>query len=170
HMGKRLTAKAIENLKPAAVRREISDRANGLFLVVQPSGHKSWAVRCRLDGKPAKLTIGDWPVLTLAAARKSAAAIMHEGAEGHDPRKAKAEAAIKAAAAKANTVAAVCENYLRREGGRLRTFDQRVSTLKRLIYPKIGTRPIGSIKRSEIVTLLDEGEDDHGPRMADGAL
>ena len=52
----------------------------------------------------------------------------------------------------------------------MRTLDQRVSILKRLIYPALGDRPIGSIKRSEIVAMLDKIEDHNGPRAADVAL
>jgi hypothetical protein len=41
-------------------RREIRDYgAMGLYLIVQPSGHKSWALRFRRpDGRPCKLTLG----------------------------------------------------------------------------------------------------------------
>src|SRR5436853_176772 len=38
------------------------------------------------------------------------------------------------------------------------------------LYPTIGDRPVSSVKRSEIVRLLDRIEDRSGPRMADVAL
>ena len=38
--------------------------------------------------------------------------------------------------------------------------------LERLIYPKLGRRPIESIKRSEIAHLLEQIGDQRGPRMA----
>jgi integrase len=166
----RLTAKFIENLKPAAQRRELSDQANGLFLISQPSGHRSWAVRYRHDGRSVKLTLGRWPTMTLADARKAAADAQHALARGENPAKAKVDAKVKADAAKANTLTAVCENYLQREGGKLRTLDQRVSILRRLIYPTLGDKPIGSIKRSHLVVLFDKIEDENGARAADVAL
>jgi len=169
-MTRKLTAKTIENLKPGPQRREISDGGSGLWLVLQPSGHRSWAVRYRFAGRPAKLTLGGWPALTLAAARKGAADALHELARGHDPAAARKTAAFTAAAAQANTLAAVVAAYLKREGGKLRTLDQRVSILNRLILPVLGARPIADIKRSEIVWLLDGIEDRSGPRMADVAL
>ena len=49
-MSKRLTALSVENAKPGPLRREISDGGSGLYLIVQPSGHKSWAVRSRCLG------------------------------------------------------------------------------------------------------------------------
>ena len=45
-----------------------------------------------------------------------------------------------------------------------------MSVLKRLVYPAMGERPVASIKRSEIIRLLDKIEDEKGPRMADVAL
>src|SRR5262249_50288274 len=148
-MSRKLTAKTIENLKPGPQRREISDGGSGLYLVLQPSGHRSWALRYRSTGPPAKLTLGPWPRLTLAAARKGAADALHELAQGHDPAAASADAKLKAAAAQANTLAAVAAEYLKREGGKLRTLDQRVSILNRLILPVLGARPIADIKRSQ---------------------
>jgi integrase len=167
----KLTPKTIEHLKPRDRRTEIADAgAAGLYLVLQRSGHKSWAARYRVNGKPAKLTIGPWPKVSLHDARVAAAQAREQVARGMDPAKAKADAKIKADAAKADTVTAICESYLRREGRKLRTLDARVSILRRLIYPAIGDRPIDAIKRSEIVHLLDRIEDHNGPRMADVTL
>ena len=55
-----LTSAAVLKYKAQKVRREIADaKAVGLFLVVQPSGSKSWALRFRKpDGRPAKMTLG----------------------------------------------------------------------------------------------------------------
>jgi integrase len=169
-MAKRLTTKAIENLKPGPARCEISDHANGLFLISQSSGHRSWALRFRFQGKSIKLTLGQWPAMTLADARKAAADAQHALARGNNPAKAKVGAKIAVDAARANTLTAVCENYLKREGKKLRTVDQRLSILRRLVYPRLGARPIGEIRRSEIVTLLDRIEDGSGARMADVTL
>src|SRR3546814_9472402 len=58
-MAKNLTTKDVENVKPGTARKEIPDALlPGLYLVVQPSGAKSWAVRYRHGGKPRKLTLG----------------------------------------------------------------------------------------------------------------
>jgi integrase len=170
-MAKRLTAIGVENVRPGSQRKEISDGGSGLWLIVQPSGSKSWALRYRDgSGRPCKLTLGSWPALSLASARKEAADALYEIARGNDPAKAKKVAAIKAAAAKADTVINICESFLKREGAKLRTVDQLAATLKRLVYPAIGDRPIESVKRSDIVWLLDHVEDDRGQRMADVVL
>ena len=62
-MAKVLTAKAAESAKPDPTkRREIPDGGlPGLYLVVQPGGSKSWAVRYRHNGTPRKMTLGQFP-------------------------------------------------------------------------------------------------------------
>src|SRR5687767_13869947 len=69
-----LTARYVETTKPGKKRREIPDGLiRGLYLIVQPSSAKSWALRYRLNGKPQpKLTLGPYPVLDLAKAREAA--------------------------------------------------------------------------------------------------
>jgi integrase len=167
----KFTTKFVENVKPGPGRREIPDPGcSNLYLIQQPSGARSWAVRYRFGGKSVKLTLGQWPAMTLLDARKAAIDAQRELGKGHDPAKAKADSKIKADAAKADTVTAICESYLKREGGKLRTLDQRVSILKRQVYPVLGSRPIGEIRRSEIVRLLDKVEDNSGPRAADVTL
>jgi len=58
-MAKKLTPISVENAKPNPLKRvEIPDAGQpGLYLVIQPTGKKSWAVRYRLNGKPGKLTL-----------------------------------------------------------------------------------------------------------------
>jgi integrase len=167
----RLTAKYVENVRPDPVRREVPDSTPGLYLQLQPSGHRSWAVRYRYNGRPSKLTIGAWPAVSLHDARVAAIRAREAVAKGLDPAAAKQDDKIKADAAKADTVTAICEKYLGRpETRRLRTIDQRISILRRQVYPAIGDKPIGSLKRSDIAAMLDRIEDHNGPRAADVAL
>ena len=51
-----LTDIAIRNLKPRPMRYEKPD-GKGLFVVVHPTGKKSYAVRFRVHGKTKKLTL-----------------------------------------------------------------------------------------------------------------
>ncbi|WP_244433438.1 tyrosine-type recombinase/integrase [Bradyrhizobium japonicum] len=98
-----LTPLAVKSAKPDQIRREIPDPGcSGLYLVVQPSGGKSWAFRYRFAGKPKKLTLGpvylggdepenaalDHPN-TLAGARKLAGEAALMVAKGIDPAKHK---------------------------------------------------------------------------------
>src|SRR5260370_20107781 len=107
----KLTTKLIENIKPAAVRREIPDSGcRGLYLIVQAvTGAKSWAVRYRFGGKTRKLTLDGG--LTLAEARKAATAALHELERGNDPAALKFDAQAKAEKAAAERAADTVERW-----------------------------------------------------------
>jgi integrase len=68
------------------------------------------------------------------------------------------------------TLRDVCESYMRREGGKLRTAGWRQGVLDRHVYPALGARPITEVRRSEIVRLLDGIEEGSGPAMAHSTL
>ena len=85
-MAKPLTIKALENLKPAGRRREVSDGGvPGLYFVIQPSGKQSWAYRYRFNGRPRKWTIGPCPAIDLKTARELAREALRKVAAGADP-------------------------------------------------------------------------------------
>jgi integrase len=101
-MAKNLTAAAVEKLRRGPNRREVPDGGcPGLYLTIHTTGAKGWAFRYRRpsDGRPARLVLGTaaWsrggvepePVvgghLTLASARRLAARLRHDLAQGTDP-------------------------------------------------------------------------------------
>ena len=167
-MSKSLTAIAIDKLKAKPTRYEISDAGQrGLLVAVFPSGKKSFIVRYRFGGVKRKLTLGG---VSLAAARKAAAAALYEVHEGRDPALAKKETKAKAATTRAKSVQWICEQYLKREGGTLRSVSDRARALERLVYPAIGSVPLATLRRSHVVNLLDDIQDENGDRMADLVL
>jgi integrase len=172
HRGK-LTEIAIQKLKARPYRYEVGDPgAQGLRVVVQPSGHKSFVLRYRFNGVPKKYTIGSTS-LGLAAARVEASKAIYELAQGRDPaapKRAAKEAQKAAVSASVHMFKAVSERLLQLEGHKLRSADARRKRLERLVYPEIGHRPIVEIKRSEVVRLLDKIEANNGPAMAHAVL
>lgn len=85
-MAKALTPKGIKNAEAGETRREIPDGLLvGLYLVVQPSGAKSYAVRYRHEGQSRKYTIGTHPKIDLKTARKLGEKALRDAAEGRDP-------------------------------------------------------------------------------------
>ena len=85
-MGKALTVKTLETIKPGAIRREIPDGyMRGLYFVVQLSGVMSWACRYRLGNRTRKYTIGSYPAVGLVGARKLARDALEKVAGGVDP-------------------------------------------------------------------------------------
>jgi integrase len=165
-----LTDLKIRNLKADPNKRiEIADAVQrGLYLIVQSSGRRTFAVRYWINGHSYKLTLQ--PGLSLADARKTAADIAFDLQKGIDPRAAKLAEKEKSAAAAANTLQSVCERYLKREGSKLRTADDRERALRRLVFTVLGTRQIDTIRRTEISNLLDGIEDKNGSRAADLVL
>jgi integrase len=133
-------------------------------LMVTAGGAKSFVVQYRAAGKSRRLTLKKG--LTLTEARREAKAILGAVARGGDPLGEKR----KVAAAASTTLRAVAEEFLRREGGKMRTGAHYVRNLERLVYPVLGDRQITDIKRSEIVRLLDDVEDQNGPHMAQKVL
>lgn len=62
----------------------------GLYLRVRPTG-KAWVYRYKEAGKEAKLSLGRYPAMSLAVARKKARAEAEKRAGGVDPREARRE-------------------------------------------------------------------------------
>jgi integrase len=116
-MTKALTVKRIENADAKPARQEIPDGLLvGLYLVVQPSGAKSFAVRYRYAGQPRKLTLGAFPAITLEAARDIGGKALRAAAEGRDPateKQAAKEDAKKAVAEEARGKRDLFENVAR---------------------------------------------------------
>jgi integrase len=165
----KLTAKSIENWKPQATRQEIPDAAaRGLYLIVQPSGVKSFAIRGRHGGKTFKLSLTRGT--SLAEARQQAADAYAALDKGHNPVATRKAAKAKVRAAAADTVRAVCEEYMRREGKDLRTARDRERSLQNHVYPAIGDRPVALLSRLEIVRLLENIGDDQGKERAAGLV
>jgi len=170
---KKLTRAAIERVKPNPnKRREIPDGlVPGLYLILQPSGKKSWAVRYRAYGKPKKLTLGPYPVLGLVDAREKARDALLIKDKGDDPALVmERERALQRVAAK-NTFEAVVAEFIERYAKpKNRTWSETERIFKRYVTPEWGARPLHSITRRDVVCLLDRIEDHSGIHMANRVL
>jgi integrase len=133
----------------------------GLALRVTKAGTRSWTYHFTWAGKRARMTFGTYPATSLGKAHTLADEARAALEAGKDPRTSLAEP---------ETFKAICEEWAEREGASLRTGDDRKATLERLVYPKLGDRPIADIRRNEIVRVLDRIEEENGPVMADQTL
>ncbi|TBB03883.1 tyrosine-type recombinase/integrase [Rhizobium ruizarguesonis] len=153
-MAKSLTVKQIEALKNPSRRVELPDGITvGLYLVVQPSGRKSWAVRFRARGKTKKLTLGTYPHITLSAAREMARAALTSVAEGKDPSK-KADPSDRAAM----TVAYAVDDFLKRyvaAHNRSSTARETSRLLQKELVVPFGDRNLTSLTRRDVADRLD---------------
>jgi integrase len=176
-MATKLTALKVEQIKPRPVRIEIPDAGQpGLYLVVQPSGSKSWAVRYRnTAGQQRKYTLDKF--CSLETARKLTRKALDEIAEGGDPAAAKQ---IRMAAERAkspdddNTFGAVARRfinqYARGREKKLRSWQEVARLLGLRPHPedqkqllaidggladRWGKRHIGEITRRDVIAQVD---------------
>ena len=82
-----LTNAAVKAARPTAHAFKRWD-AGGLYLLVVPTGRRSWMMRIRTGGRETLLTLGQWPELSLDAARARRDAARAAVDAGNDPRAA----------------------------------------------------------------------------------
>ncbi|MGB8548570.1 MAG: Arm DNA-binding domain-containing protein, partial [Xanthobacteraceae bacterium] len=169
---KKLTPLSVENARSrrkagVPVRTEIPDRGGpGLFLIVQPSGVKSWALRYRnAKGRSRKLTLGAVTGpdgLTLAAARLAASQARVEISKGADPAAAKAQARAASkqlASLQADDgIEAAIERFMdvhARQKTREVTWRAYDSIFRRLVIPAWRGRTLHEIKRRDVIALVE---------------
>ena len=112
-----LDAKTVEKAKPKAGAYRLAD-GEGLFLFVAASGVKSWQFRYRLTGKPQTLTIGKWPVVSLADARKHADDARRRAGSGENLTQTKRLRKAQRSADASATFEAVAGKWAKREARR----------------------------------------------------
>lgn len=81
-----LTDTEIRALRPAEKPYQRAD-GGGLVVEVMPGGAKVWRLRYRLAGRPEKLTIGHYPEVSIAKARRAREDARIAIAEGRSPAK-----------------------------------------------------------------------------------
>jgi integrase len=166
----KLTARAVETAQPAAVRREIPDALMpSLYLVVQPSGTKSWAVRYRHNGATRKFTLGSHPAIDLKAARALAGKALRAAAEGRDPGQEKAQARAASADTIDRAVAQFIERHCKRKN-RPRTAQETERLLRLHVMPRWRGRAVSSITRRDVLDVLDRVVDAGAPIAANRVL
>ena len=128
--------------------------------MVTRHGARSFVFQYRNAHHVSRRWTWDDASLALSAIRTEAKKLAGDVARGQDPvadRRREREAARVAAG---STVQAICDLYLDRmeklpPDKRLRSLDQKRDVLERLVYPHIGNRPIGGVRRGDITRMLD---------------
>ena len=82
-----LTNAAVKGARPRAAAYKLTDE-RGLHLFVTPTQRKTFRLRFLWEGREQLLTIGQWPEVSLDAARARAEAARAQLARGVDPRTA----------------------------------------------------------------------------------
>ena len=182
----KLTPASVEKHKPHKHRREIPDAASpGLYLIVQPSGAKSFAMRFRNgNGRHVKLTLGpldlsgneapDAPVigqpLSLVSARRLASEMNRQRALGKDMVAVRHRERLERRAGGARTFSQAAldfsEQYLKREARRWQASarmlgiavddDGKLRMMPKGLADRWRDRPIGEINGDDIHLIVDE--------------
>ncbi|CAM2184482.1 Integrase [Burkholderia latens] len=150
-----LTDTAIRNAKPADKPVRLFD-GGGLYLEVAPSGGKWWRLKYRFGGKEKRYSLGVYPEVTLATARKKRDEAREKLAAGIDPGEAKKAEKRASLLAAAHSFEVVARDWM---AERKTTVEpaQHAKTLARMendVFPWLGKRPIAEIDAPEILVVL----------------
>ena len=163
------------------MRAEYPDGASGglLYLVVQPSGAKSLALRFRFDGISEKVTLGRLAErpgdggVALAEGRKAAAEARQKIEQGINPagtrRAERAEAERAAASREADSIERLAEQFVdlhAKRKTRPRSVENTERALRLIIAAWRG-RSVDDIRRRDVIELLDQIVADRTANVAD---
>ncbi len=154
-----LTDFAIRKAKAQEKPFKLAD-GGGLHLLVQANGSKLWRLKYRFAGKEKLLSLGPYPVTTLAEARRKRDEAKRLLATGTDPSAQKRQDKIAAGTAARNTFGAIVEEVLsNKEANQAAssTMDKNRWLLQDLAAP-LTERPIADITAAEILDVLKRVE------------
>lgn len=144
----RLTAASVKAWKPTMERQQVpDDLCVGLYLMVQPTGRKSWTVRYRVGTKHRRYSVGKYPLIGLSEARDKSREILKAVQEGKDPSAEQEQA-------KADTVRAVVAEFDRFHLSKLKSGKNAMGFLERSIVAEWGDRPLRDITKRDVSRLL----------------
>jgi integrase len=126
----------------------------GLSLRVTAQGNKSWSLFYRMGGKLRRLTLGQFPAIKPAQARREAGAALERVRLGIDPAEEKRDRRL---ASEADTFARALEEYLAHASRHwaASTLKETKRVLEREPLRAWRDRPLSSISRADVVRLLD---------------
>lgn len=154
-----LTDIQVKNAKTDSKPRKLSDE-KGLYLYVSVAGGKSWRFDYDFFGKRKTLTIGAYPTVGLADARRLRDEAKKKLAEGLDPSLAKRRDQLAAKAAAGNTFGVIVDEFiekLKRDKRAEPTITKNTWMLKDLA-DKLAPYPITQITARDILVVLTKIE------------
>lgn len=142
-----LTALQAKNAKPG----RHSD-GSGLYLLVSPSGSKSWMLRVQVEGKRRDIGLGSFKDVTLVEAREKALTARKLAKAGKDPS-AKAQVVI-ATTPTFEVAARRLHEQAKRAWRNGKHTDQWLNTLEAYVFPSLGERLPDEIAANDIYQVL----------------
>jgi integrase len=153
---KKFTARWIETVN-VDTRTDFTDPdVKGLALRVTPNGSKSWAYtyRRKSDGRKRRVTLGEFPAISLHQARAKASGHRAAIAEGADP------ASEKVAQKRVETVDQLLDRYLTDYAPAESAWTAEVRRIfKKDVRPAIGAHKITAVTKADILAILNAVKD-----------
>ena len=149
-----LTDIAVRNAKFVEKPFKLAD-GEGMYLFVNAVG-KYWRLDYRFLNKRKTLSLGKYPVVSLAAARQKRADAKRQLSDGIDPleyKKIKKRTMIVGCAI--SFLAVAQEWFSKNRGQWVESHSEKIiARLERDIFPWIGNRPIGELTAPEVLSAL----------------
>lgn len=141
----------------AGVKLARSD-GDGLTFTLSAAGTATWVLRYRQGGPQKEVTIGNYPDISLAAARKAARDFRAAIDRGADPALEKRRS--KARATRVSNVRTLVEDFRGKKlaGLAADTITYRNWDLDKVILPKLGAIPVDQVQPSDIVHMLTSAQ------------
>ena len=162
-----MTARAVAALAvPSSGQADYWDAdLPGFGLRVSYGGRRAWVLRYRVRGRLRRLTLGAYPHMTLADARRAARAALHAVATGADP------AGDKQAERKAETVAELTAEYLQKHAKpQKRSWREDERILNADVLPHWRHKRVRELTRSDVRMLVESIAERGAPIMANRTL
>jgi len=153
----KLSDTRIRGLKPRDRIYRLGD-GHGLCLEITPSGSKLWRYRYRWAGKPTMLSLGAYPGVGLAEARRRVLELREQLASGVDPGEERRKPRQIQAAISASQFEAVARSWREDKAPHLKskTLAKLDAILDRDLIPSLGKIPMEELATPEVVAALEE--------------
>jgi integrase len=174
----RFTELYIRALQPQKTRYEIRE-GDGFAIRISPNGIKTWVFIYKFQNRKRRMTLGNYPGMTLSKARAAFREARNLLEQGKDPieakRREREEQLLRDEARRreleAPTVARLVDEYLEKWAKpRKRSWREDQRILEKDIIPAWGKRKAKDIGRRDIITLLDKLVDRGAPIQANRTL
>lgn len=147
----------IRNLKPTSKPIKLSD-SHGLYLLVNPGGSRTWYLKYRFNGKESRLSLGAYPLISLAEARQQRDGIRKLLAQNINPAQQRMTAKAAASPEKCFEAIAVAWHKTNKKWS-ADYADRILASMKNHIFPAIGHLPVTLLKTQHFTALLRVIED-----------